>query len=69
MAGQELRVCVDAGGRTWERGAEVAGRPGVRVEGLKRVGSFVTVTFGAAVEVPRLPPALVIHVADVAAME
>jgi hypothetical protein len=65
----KLRVLVDMRGRTFERGSALAGRPDIKVKDIRVVGNFATVEFEPAVQIPQVPPPIVLHIDDVQAFE
>jgi len=64
---RRMRVVVDMRGRTFEAGAAVAGRPGIRVKEIRVIGNFVTVEFEREQVAPALPQPVVMHMGDVQA--
>ena len=60
-----MRVLVDKKGRTFERGAQVSGRPGVVVGSIAKVGNFFQIDFKLKDKIAVLPPAIVMHDGDV----
>ena len=62
--GSDLRVVVDKRGRTFEAGVAVSGRADVVVACIRKIGNFVTVSFGPAERLPVVPGPITMHTDD-----